>query len=283
MLPLGFAVFKKGQNMKVYAFADETRPEIDHQIRAMQRNGLDGLEIRIADGVVVSELSNAHAREIRGKMEDAGLAIWSIGSPIGKVALDEDFTVHLEKFRRTLELAELLGAPNIRLFSFFIPKGSDYAQYKNEVIDRLGQMLLLAEGTGIDLCHENESGIYGDIADRCLDLFKALPKLKGIFDPANFVQCGQETISAWTLLHPYIKYLHIKDAREDGTVVPAGAGIGQLPFILGEFARQGGQAMTVEPHLMLKDDPAISGYPTKDAAFDAACSATKTLLSAMDA
>ena len=81
------------------------------------------------------------------------------------------------------------------------------------------------------------------------------------------------------MLHPYIKYLHIKDALADGKVVPAGKGIGKLPFIVGEFAKQGGQAMTIEPHLMLTDDPKVSGYPTKDAAFDAACDAAKTVLS----
>lgn len=280
MFPLGFAVFNEREiSMKIYAFADETGHMIDHQIEAMQRNKLDGLEIRIADGIVVSDLPAAHAKEIRKKMDDAGLAVWSIGSPIGKVTLAEDFNAHLEKFKHTLEIASLLGSSNIRLFSFFIPKGCDYKQHKNEVIDRLGQMLLLADGTGIDLCHENESGIYGDLASRCLELFGVLPKLKGIFDPANFVQCGQETAEAWAMLHPYIKYLHIKDALADGKVVPAGRGIGKLPFIVGEFAKQGGQAMTIEPHLMLTDDPKVSGYPTKDAAFDAACDAAKAVLS----
>ena len=43
--------------------------------------------------------------------------------------------------------------------------------------------------------------------------------------------------------------------------------------------KQGGQAMTIEPHLMLTDDPKVSGYPTKDAAFDAACDAAKAVLS----
>ena len=33
----------------------------------------------------------------------------------------DDFTLHTEKFKRTLELADILGAENIRLFSFFTP------------------------------------------------------------------------------------------------------------------------------------------------------------------
>ena len=49
----------------------------------------------------------------------------------------------------------------------------------------------LAKGSGIVLCHENEKGIYGDIASRCAEIHRELPALKAVFDPANFIQCGQ--------------------------------------------------------------------------------------------
>ena len=277
--------------MRIFAFADEANSMIDSQIRAMQRNGLQGLEIRNVDGTNVSSVPVRKAREVREKLDDAGLITWSIGSPIGKIDIErDDFAAHLEVFRHTLELADILGAGNIRLFSFFIPEGKEPADYKNEVIDRLGQFLLLAQGTGIDLCHENEKGIYGDIACRCSELHRALPELKGIFDPANFVQCGQDTLQAWEMLGGCTKYMHIKDALADGSVVPAGAGIGNLAKIVGDFRARGGDAVTVEPHLRVFDglqaldrngDIRSIGkyvYATNDEAFDAACSALKVLL-----
>ena len=46
-----------------YAFADETHPEIDLQIRALLRNGLQGLEIRDVDGTNISEITEEKARE----------------------------------------------------------------------------------------------------------------------------------------------------------------------------------------------------------------------------
>ena len=73
--------------MKIYAFADEASPSIDEQIAAMKRNGLNGLEIRGVDGENVSVISLNKAREVRRKLEDAGLSVWSIGSPIGKTAI----------------------------------------------------------------------------------------------------------------------------------------------------------------------------------------------------
>lgn len=276
--------------MRVFAFADEASPMIDQQITAMLRNGLNGLEIRNADRVNVSEISLAKAREIRQKLEDAGLITWSIGSPIGKIDIETgDFCTHLERFRHTLDVAHTLGAENIRLFSFFIPQGKDPAAYGGEMIDRLGQFLDLAADSGIDLCHENEKGIYGDTAARCVELHQALPRLKGIFDPANFIQCGQNTTEAWAMLQPYIKYMHIKDALPNGDVVPAGKGEGNLPAILSAFQQQG-DALTLEPHLAvfaglqaLEREGDTSGigkyvFGSNDEAFDAACAALRDLL-----
>ena len=276
--------------MKIYAFADEASPLIDNQIEAMKRNGLNGLEIRNVDGVNVSDITLEKAKEVRQKLDNAGLVTWSIGSPIGKINIEtDDFDAHLEKFKHTLEVAKILGAQNIRLFSFYIPKDKEPEMYRDEVIRRLKCFVELASGTGITLCHENEKGIYGDMADRCLEIHKAVPELKAIFDPANYVQCGQDTLQGWELVKSYVKYMHIKDATE-GRVVPAGKGDGNVAAILKDFQAQGGDALTIEPHLKVfaglaalerEGDTSEVGqfvYPTNDAAFDAACDALKEIL-----
>lgn len=277
---------------KIFTFADEAGAQIDHQIEAMRRNGLQGLEIRGVDGTNVSAITEEKAKEVRRKLDDAGLITWSIGSPIGKIKMvGSDFEQHLDVFRHTLEVAHILGAANLRLFSFYMPANADPADYKNEVIDRLGRMLEIADGSGVTLCHENEKGIYGDVAPRCLDIQQALPKLGGIFDPANFVQCGQDTWEAWQLLKPYIRYMHIKDALADGSVVPSGAGIGHVPEIVADFRAAGGCHFTLEPHLTVfkgldelerKNVASRVGeryvYDSSDAAFDAACAAFKKLI-----
>lgn len=279
------------ENIKIYAFADEASPVIDEQIAAMKRNRLDGIEIRNADGVNVSELTAQKAKEIAKKLYDNGLSVWSVGSPIGKINIaTDDFEKHFDKFKHTVEIADILGADNIRIFSFFIPWGENPDNYKNAVIDRLGQMLEVVKGSKIELCHENEKGIFGDIASRCLELHTALPDLKGIFDPANFIQCKQDTLQAWDMLAPYIKYMHIKDALADGNVVPAGKGDGKLKQIVADFISKGGNSFTIEPHLTVFDglkelerEGEQSGiglyrYPDSNTAFDAACSAFREVL-----
>ena len=277
--------------MKLYAFADEASSMIDGQITAMKENGLDGLEIRNVDNVNVVDISDAKAKEVRKKLDEAELRVWTIGSPIGKIDIEKDsFEQHTERFKRSLEIAEILGADNVRLFSFFTP-GDNRADYKDKVIERLGVFAEIAKGTGITLCHENEKGIYGDIPERCLEIHKALPEIKAIFDPANYIQCGVDTLKAWEMIKPYVKYLHIKDALADGNVVPAGKGVGNLKYILDDFKKNGGDSLTIEPHLTVfagladlekEGDKSVVGevyrYPSNKAAFAAAADALKELL-----
>lgn len=280
------------ENIKIYAFADEASPNIDEQIVAMKKNGLDGLEIRNVDGTNISKITVEKAKEVRKKMDDAGLVVWSMGSPIGKIDIEKgDFAAHLEECKHTIELAHILGAENLRMFSFFIPKDKNPDDFRNEVIDRLGKFVEVAKGSGVDLCHENEKGIYGDIAVRCLDVLKAVPELKGVFDPANFIQCGQDTVEAWEMLNSYIKYFHVKDAFSDSSVVPAGKGEGNLNIIVPDYIKKGGVHFTIEPHLAVfkgLDNLEQEGNESKlatryvfksnEEAFDAACDAFKALL-----
>ncbi len=277
--------------IRLFAFADEAGDSIEAQIDAMKRNSLQGLEIRNVDCRNVSELTREEASEIRKKLDGAGLITWSIGSPIGKIDIEkDDFAAHLEKYRRVIETAHILGTPNIRIFSFYIPAGKDPYAYRNEVIDRLGKMADIADSEQVVLCYENEKGIYGDNADRTKDILDADSRIKYVFDAANFIQCGQETNYAWDLLKGYVKYVHIKDATEEGIVVPAGKGVGNLERVVSEYLEAGGREFTVEPHLSVfggltdlekENKRTKSGkYFFKDQgeAFDTACSTLREIL-----
>lgn len=277
------------ENIKIYAFADEASQVVDEQIAAMKRNGLQGLEIRGVDGTNVSEITLEKAKEVREKLDANGLITWSVGSPIGKIKVNDDFVPHIDTFKHTLEVANVLGAQNIRLFSFYIPEGVKPEDCKNEVFERLAKLLEIAQGSGINLCHENEKGIYGDIPERALEIHKALPGLKGIFDPANYVQCGADTLKGWEMIKDYIYYMHIKDARYDGYVVPAGAGDGNVQAIVKDYIARGGTAFTMEPHLTAftglkaleregEETKIAFNFANSNEAFDAACDAFKKLL-----
>ncbi len=270
------------------AFADEAGSEVADQIKALQENGMTHIELRNVGDKNIIDLTCDEAKELKKQLDDGGISVWAIGSPLGKISVGDEFAPHLEKLKHTLELAHILETTHIRMFSFFCPKG-EADLCRELVFDRLGKFCDAAKGSGILLCHENEKGIYGDTADRCLDILKNFPDLKCVYDPANFLQCGEDTLRAWEMLAPYLEYLHIKDVRDDGTVVPAGKGNGHVPELIARYEKLGGEALTLEPHLAVfkglaelengeKTKIGEFEYETQRAAFDAAASALKNLL-----
>ncbi len=276
--------------LRLAAFADESAADFYGQLDALVRNRLDALEMRNVDGMNVVNLTAEQAKDYKKRLSDLGLSVWSLGSPLGKISITDDFAPHLETFKRGMEISELLGAKAVRIFSFYMPEGCDPADHRNEVIDRLGAFCEAAKDYEALLCHENEKGIYGDIPERCLEIHSALPYLKAVFDPANFVQCGVDTLEAFDKLKHHVHYLHIKDAKKDGSVVPAGDGDGNIAKIIAQYRALGGKTVTLEPHLYEFDGlkalekegnvSEVGGYcfKTAEEAFDHAVSAVKKLI-----
>ena len=236
------------------AFTDEYSPEIDKQIEGMLKNGIHYTELRGVDGKNVSEIDAAKAKEVKAKLEANGLAVWSIGSPLGKIKLTDDIEKHLELTKHCAELANIFGTPRMRVFSFYVPNTNDIAPYRTQVIDWMGRMLEVAKSEGAILCHENEKGIYGEKIEGCVDIQKTFKgEYKCIFDPANFLQADVKPYpDAFEALGDSIYYMHIKDCDAAKTIVPAGKGLGGIPEILRELNKREGQmVLTLEPHLTI--------------------------------
>ena len=234
-------------------FADEIAPELDIQMQVLEKLNMNHIEMRGVEGRSFVEYTEAEAREIKKRLDDRGFSLSAIGSPIGKIRISEKFEPHMELFRHTAELAHIMDTPNIRMFSFYGPEGGSPVAYREKVMEQLGQFADYAASNDVVLLHENEKGIYGEMAEGCLDIMKQFygAHFKAVFDFANFVQARQDTLEAYELLKPYIAYIHVKDARwEDGSVVPAGFGDGNVELILKRLKESGyGGYLSLEPHL----------------------------------
>ena len=68
--------------------------------------------------------------DARKLIRDHGLKVSAIGSPIGKVRLDQPFKPHLDKFKHAVELAQYLETPFIRMFSYYAPEGKNIDDYR---------------------------------------------------------------------------------------------------------------------------------------------------------
>lgn len=235
-------------------FADEADAQLSGQIQALKNNHVDYVELRGVDGVNIGDMTSEKARQVAARLADAGIQVSCLGSPIGKTVLDQPFEPVAEMMRRLLDTAATLGTGRIRIFSFYLPESQTAAQSRNEVIDRLGRLLDLADSANCTLLHENERDIYGDTREHCLDLHQALDlRLRGILDPANYLLVGTDPLAAMHDLYPWIDYLHIKDVRlKDNRIVPAGFGNGRITEIMSLMAtKPGSHFLSVEPHLTL--------------------------------
>jgi sugar phosphate isomerase/epimerase len=237
-------------------FADEISPDLDEQLAVLASESISHLELRSVWSTNVADLDDAQLARFRRQIEESGVQVSAIGSPIGKIDIDAPFGPELERLRRVADIADLLGTTLVRVFSFFIPQAHDPQSYRPQVIDRMRALAALAAERGLVLAHENEKKIYGDRPERCADILASVgsPALRATFDAANFVQCGVRPQSeGYDLLRPYLVYVQVKDAlMATGEVVPAGQGDGEVRETLAALRDSGFQGyLSLEPHLAM--------------------------------
>lgn len=241
------------ETCKITGFADEIHRDLDVQLQVLAELGQKYIELRGADGINIADMTMENAADFKARMDAQGVKVSALGSPIGKIGITDDFEPHFEKFKHVVELAKFFETSYIRMFSFYLPHDCKKEEYREEVMARMARMVDYARQQGVVLLHENEKGIYGEDALGCKDLMEQFygESFKCIFDFANFVQCRQDTMEAYELLKNYIHYFHIKDAMwENGEVVPAGKGDGQVAIILGLMEDKGFEGfLSLEPHL----------------------------------
>ena len=242
--------------VKLSAFADEVTGDFLGQMKYLSKEKIGLIELRFLNGKNILELNKKELDETKKICADYGIAVGAIGSPIGKVRIDEYFGGHLEKFKRAVDIALFFQTPFIRMFSYYPPEGKDIGDYRSEVIDRMFAKVEIIEDVDVVMVHENEGGIYGETAERCADMVEAVnsPKLRLVYDPANFVfhdGITDNIQSCWPIMKPYVAHIHIKDWKVGAKLgsIP-GEGNAQIKQLLGELFAMGytGQ-LTMEPHL----------------------------------
>ena len=243
-------------SIMISGFSDEISSDLAEQIRVVKKLGMHYISLRGINGKNIADFSvDEFSSTILPLLNKEGIKVSSIGSPIGKISVNDEeaFQSQLTILDTLCQIAVLLKTKYIRIFSFFIDKEDDYDSYEEVVVNKLAHFINIAEKYDIILLHENEKDIFGDIGRRCVTLFNRLPSpyFKAIFDFANFVQCGDNTLDVYSLLEKHIVYFHIKDAvYTDNHNVLCGTGNGYIKALL-STAIYGGYSgfLTLEPHL----------------------------------
>ena len=242
---------------KLSAFADEVVDNFLGQVKYLAEENVGYIEPRFINKKNIMDLNKRRLNEAKKMIQDHGLKVSAIGSPIGKVRLDEPFEPHLDKFKHAVDLALLFETPYIRMFSYYAPEGQNIDDYRDQVMERMAAKVEMLKDVDVTMAHENEANIYGHTAEHCVDIVKTInsPKLRLVYDPANFVwgeKITDNVKSCWPVMKPYVVHIHIKDwklgAKDVGSI--PGEGDGQIKELLAELAAMAYDGcLTMEPHL----------------------------------
>jgi 3-dehydroshikimate dehydratase len=244
---------------RISAFADEIAPDPQVQVDVLRQCGVRYIELRSILKTNVLDLTDLQVHELKSLFKKNGIGLSAIGSPIGKIRIDQPFEPHLARFRRAIELCKVFDTPNIRVFSYYRAAKGEWTEWRGAVLARMVQKVELAHKAGVRLLHENEHGIYGEDPERVRDLLDTVDNdhFRAVYDPANYVVGGFDPWKAWQLTREWTVHFHIKDwvhGEEHGRV--AGEGQGRIALVMAEAVAAGYDGFaTLEPHL-------LSGGPT---------------------
>ncbi len=247
----------------ISAFADEIDPDPQRQIEVLTQCGVRHIELRSILKTNVLDLTDLQVRELKSLLDRHGFRLSAIGSPIGKVKIDTAFEPHRKRFERAIELCKVFDTRNIRIFSYYLPEGGDWENWRRDVLDRMWEKVRLAEKAAVRLVHENEHGIYGDSPEHVRDLMDTVLNqvsdryFGAVYDAANYVFCGYDPWQGWQMTKEWTVHFHIKDwARGEKHGRIPGEGEGRLPEVIADAVARGYDGFaTLEPHL-------IGGGPT---------------------
>ncbi|OAS21813.1 sugar phosphate isomerase/epimerase family protein [Paenibacillus oryzisoli] len=259
---------------------DEVSPDFEKALNWIAEQGLKHVEVRVVNGVNVSALADDLIVDIRKMVEERGLYVSAIASPLFKCALDPKRFVesgdtfgqkeqgveeHFEKLDRVIEIAKGLGTTRIRIFSFW--RELDPQQHRDEIVHHLKRAGDIAVKAGMMLLLENEPSCNGGFAEEVAALVTAInsPAVRGLWDPGNEAYGAREAFpSGYQYMKNALAHVHLKDAyiRQDGTpkCVPLGSGDAAITAQIKALEGEGYAGLyTIETHFVPEGGSQLTG------------------------
>ena len=240
---------------KISGFYDESSSSFDNQIELIKKLGESYLCPRKLNGKNIADYTlEEFEKDIKPKLVENGIKFSSIGSPLGKINLDDEegFEKQKKQLLQLIKICKSIDCKYIRIFSFYVDTSDNPEQYQEKVVEKLKEFVKIAEGSDVILMHENEKKIFGDVPERCIYLYKTInhPQFKLCYDASNYIQCDCEPYEAYKSTKEFTVYYHIKDCNaKSKSEVPVGFGQGKYPKMLKDLIGGGYDGfLTMEPH-----------------------------------
>lgn len=257
---------------------DEVHDDLETALRVARELGMRQVELQEFWGTPVTRLSDDELARTRDLLDRYEMTVSGIGTlflkpvllgqaPRGRVAQDAAFQRDLELLRASIRVAQRLGAPMVRTFSFrrddmvglgnpspLLPAGG---AIPDEILEKIVEGIRLAAreaaDAGLILGLENVRSCWANGGVNAGRILRAVdhPAFKAIWDPGNdYVSCGEHFSAGYEAVKPFICHVHVKDARirdrATGLTAWEAVGAGEVDYV-GQFAalRRDGYAGTL--------------------------------------
>jgi len=211
---------------------------MEQQFAVMAALGLRHTSLRFVDvGTGIKntvDLDDNEMQTLKKGLNDFGLSVSSLGSPLGKVKLldQEDgttnafipFETYLQKnVHGACQKAVDLGTKLVRGFSFYHPKDSNPEDHLEQACDYLGQISDVCQSYGLVYGLEVEANLIGQTGQLMASLYEKIARenLCLIFDGANLSTQGFSTAEIYEqfqAMNEGLGWVHIKDYKHPGEI-----------------------------------------------------------------
>jgi sugar phosphate isomerase/epimerase len=225
------------QLFRTAAITDEFAPDLETALKGMSDVGMTGAEMRLVSGRNMIDLTDEEVDKVRRTVEKRGMAVISLASPLLKCVLPDspalDTRIEHDVFgspytfddqprltKRAFEVAERLGAPIIRVFSYW--RTVEPERCLPAAAAALHELGETAAKRGITIALENEQACNAGTGAEAAKLFALVkhPAVKLLWDPANASILGEtpypdgyKTLPADRVVHVHAKDCEVRDHK----------------------------------------------------------------------
>lgn len=255
--------------MRLSIITDEITQDLSHALDVCDELGVRTIELRAIDGSNIVSHDNASVARIKALLDERGFQVCAIASPFLKCHLHGNgdpagathgaaLTSRAEQWEvldRSFRVAEMLGAPLVRTFSFWRLPEPD--SVREEILDVLAEAVRRTEAAGLVLGLENEHACnIGTGAESAWYLERiTTPAFGMIWDPGNEAALGSTPYpDGYEQVRGRIAHVHVKDCDASGGWVRMGDGVIDWVGQLRQLAADGYDSpISLETHYATPD------------------------------
>jgi sugar phosphate isomerase/epimerase len=216
--------------LPIAAITDEFSPKLAEAVPVMKEIGMTGAELRVIDGKNILDLTDEELRRAKDVLDEAGLQVVSIASPLLKCLIEggdePDERFHRDIFaskhtladqprltERAIGIAHFFGTRIIRVFSYW--RTMEPQRCQERIAQALTDLTRLAKQEDVVIGLENEHACNVGTGAETAALLKLIPDagLKIVWDPCNALVAGEKPFPEGYEKLPkgQIVHVHAKD------------------------------------------------------------------------